>query len=62
MRGNILERKSAFDHPYDSPFTSILRFLAELIAWIACPWADGLMQLLCNTIMAKSGKEFYQYP
>ena len=30
---------SAFNHPYDTPFTSGLRFLVEIIAWVAGPWA-----------------------
>jgi hypothetical protein len=28
-----------FHHPYDTPVSSGLRFLAELIAWVAGPWA-----------------------
>ncbi len=31
-----MERESAFDHPYDTPLRSGLRFLAEIIEWIAC--------------------------
>lgn len=31
--------QSAFLHPFDSPLSSALRFLTEVIAWVACPWA-----------------------
>ena len=30
---------SAFTHPYDTPLSSGLRFLVEVIAWVAGPWA-----------------------
>ena len=29
----------AFKHPYDTPLSSSLRFLVEVIAWVAGPWA-----------------------
>ncbi|MCH8009052.1 MAG: hypothetical protein IIC91_09325 [Chloroflexi bacterium] len=29
----------AFKHPYDTPLSSGLRFLVEVIAWVAGPWA-----------------------
>lgn len=32
-----------FRHPYDTPITSSLRFLTELIAWVAGPWALSLV-------------------
>jgi hypothetical protein len=32
-----------FSHPYDTPVSSSLRFLTELIAWVAGPWAIGTM-------------------
>ena len=32
-----------FRHPYDTPITSGLRFLTELIAWVAGPWALSLV-------------------
>ena len=32
-------RRSAFDHPFDTPVTSGLRFLVEIIAWVSGPWA-----------------------
>ena len=32
-------RQSAFDHPFDTPLTSGLRFLVEIIAWVSGPWA-----------------------
>ena len=28
-----------FEHPYDTPLSSGLRFLVEVIAWVAGPWA-----------------------
>jgi len=31
-----------FHHPYDTPFSATLRFLSELIAWVAGPWAAAL--------------------
>ena len=30
---------SDFKHPYDTAFSSGLRFLVEVIAWVAGPWA-----------------------
>ena len=35
--GGIIETK--FSHPHDTAISSALRFLSELIAWIAGPWA-----------------------
>jgi len=29
----------SFTHPHDTPISSGLRFLSELIAWVAGPWA-----------------------
>ncbi len=34
-----MSRESTFVHPLDTPLTSGLRFLAEVIAWVAGPWA-----------------------
>ncbi len=31
--------QAAFKHPYDTPLSSGLRFLVEVIAWVAGPWA-----------------------
>ena len=31
--------QSGFDHPFDTPLSGGLRFLAELIAWAAGAWA-----------------------
>ena len=35
----MTQRSDDFHHPYDTPVSSGLRFLTELIAWIAGPWA-----------------------
>jgi hypothetical protein len=32
-------RESAFNHPFDTPLSSGLRFAAELIGWVAGTWA-----------------------
>ena len=32
-----------FSHPYDTPISSGLRFLTELIDWVAGPWALSLI-------------------
>ena len=34
-----MSRESTFVHPLDTPLTSGLRFFAEVIAWVAGPWA-----------------------
>ena len=34
-----MNNRSAFDHPFDTSLSSGLRFLAEIIAWVACAWA-----------------------
>jgi len=34
-----MSKQNAFDHPFDTPLSSGLRFLVELIAWVAGPWA-----------------------
>jgi hypothetical protein len=34
-----MTEKSTFKHPFDTPLSGGLRFLAELIAWIAGTWA-----------------------
>ena len=36
-----MSKQNAFDHPFDTPLSAGLRFLVELIAWIAGPWAAG---------------------
>ena len=33
------DASSSFEHPFDTPLSSGLRFLVEIIAWIAGPWA-----------------------
>lgn len=38
-------RESPFDHPYDTPLTSGLRFLAEIIEWAACAWVAAGVSL-----------------
>lgn len=40
-----MTEKSAFDHPYDTLLSGGLRFLAELIAWVACPWAAAQVSI-----------------
>lgn len=35
--------KKNFQHPHDSMVSGGLRFLSELIAWIAGPWTVGLL-------------------
>ena len=40
-----MSRTSVFDHPLDTPLTSGLRFLAEVIAWVAGPWAAAQQSL-----------------
>jgi hypothetical protein len=37
--GNIDKR---FHHPHDTPLSSSLRFLSELVAWVAGPWAAAI--------------------
>lgn len=32
-----------FHHPHDTPVSAGLRFLTELIAWVAGPWAVALL-------------------
>ncbi len=32
-----------FQHPHDTPLSSGLRFLSEIIAWVAGPWAVALV-------------------
>ena len=34
-----MAKPSTFDHPFDTPLTSGLRFLVEIIAWVSGPWA-----------------------
>lgn len=35
----------AFTHPLDHPVSGALRFLAELLAWVAGPWAAATVSL-----------------
>ncbi len=35
----MMNKYKTFNHPFDTPFSSGLRFLVELIAWVAGPWA-----------------------
>ena len=32
-------QKRSFDHPHDTPVSAGLRFLVEVLAWVAGPWA-----------------------
>lgn len=34
-----MTEEQVFTHPYDTPLSSGLRFVVELISWIAGPWA-----------------------
>ncbi len=34
-----MSEQPAFEHPYDTPLSAGLRFLVEVIAWVAGPWA-----------------------
>lgn len=43
--------QSPFDHPYDTPLTSGLRFLAELIGWTACSWATGQVSIWLGVLV-----------
>lgn len=36
---SVQDHRDGFRHPYDTPLSSGLRFLTELIAWVAGPWA-----------------------
>lgn len=38
-----MESRNGSAHPYDTPISGGLRFLAELIAWVAGPWAASLV-------------------
>ena len=38
-------KQSAFDHPFDTPLTSGLRFIAEIIAWVSGPWAAAQLSI-----------------
>lgn len=38
-----MKSSDAFSHPYDTPASSGFRFLTELIAWVAGPWAASLI-------------------
>jgi len=37
--GTEQSQRPTFEHPYDNPLSSGLRFLVEVIAWVAGPWA-----------------------
>jgi hypothetical protein len=37
----MTERDSALPNPLDTAVSAALRFLVELIAWVAAPWAMG---------------------
>ena len=41
----LTNRSSAFDHPFDNPPNSGLRFLVEIIAWVSGPWAVAKVSL-----------------
>ncbi len=38
----MTQHSDDFRHPYDTLLSSSLRFLSELIAWVAGPWAVAL--------------------
>ncbi|MCI0856659.1 MAG: hypothetical protein J4N98_08210 [Chloroflexi bacterium] len=40
-----MSSQPAFKHPYDTPLSSGLRFLVEVIAWVAGPWAAAQQSL-----------------
>ncbi|MBQ12162.1 MAG: hypothetical protein CMJ45_11510 [Planctomyces sp.] len=37
--------KSEFSHSFDTPLSSGLRFLVEVIAWVSGPWAAGQLSV-----------------
>ena len=37
----MADKHEPFDHPYDTPLSSGLRFAVEVIAWVAGPWMAG---------------------
>jgi hypothetical protein len=39
----VTQHNDDFSHPYDTFVSSGLRFLSELIAWIAGPWALAIL-------------------
>ena len=42
LSSSLTQHSDDFRHPYDSLVSSSLRFLSELIAWVAGPWAVAL--------------------
>ena len=40
-----MSNQPGFDHPYDTPLSGGLRFLAELIAWSAGAWAAATVSI-----------------
>ena len=40
-----MTKESAFHHPFDTPVSSLLRFLAELIAWVAGGWVAAQVSI-----------------
>lgn len=38
----MVQDPEEFHHPYDTVVSASLRFLSEIIAWVAGPWAIGL--------------------
>ena len=43
MKSHHQHGKSHFPHPHDTPVSAGLRFISELIAWVAGPWAVALV-------------------
>jgi hypothetical protein len=40
-----VKSEKSFRHPYDTPLSSGLRFLSELICWVAGPWAAAVASI-----------------
>ena len=38
-----MDKKSSLNHPFDTPASSGLRFLSEIIEWVACTWLAWLV-------------------
>lgn len=41
-----MTEQSEFKHPFDTPLSGGLRFAAELVAWVAGPWAVADVSVL----------------
>jgi len=42
-KGTFMEQTSLNNHPFDTPVSSGLRFLSEIIEWVACAWVAWLI-------------------